>query len=179
MKTWCCTLSWTPNRDLLKNLYLFTEKILSPQRPTKPCRLQKVEGNSSTVFAIILETKLTGKETWFPAEFPLRFLDQPMSFEGGPDFGWGSWSWAHARWLCGTRPGELGTPIGTKAAEMAFGEASKNGVVYGAKINVYSIQIISDNYVYIYIWTRYICIYIYVYTWCAYKYVYIYTHLSG
>ena len=48
---------------------------------------------------------------------------------------------------------------------MAFGEASKNGDVYGAKINVYSIQIISDNYVYIYIWTRYICIYIYIYVY--------------
>jgi hypothetical protein len=28
---------------------------------------------------------------------------------------------------------------GTKAAEIAVGEASKNGDVYGAKINVYSI----------------------------------------
>ena len=47
---------------------------------------------------------------------------------------------------------------------MAFGEASKNGDVYGAKINVYSIQIISDNYVYIYMDKIHMHIYIYVYT---------------
>ena len=45
---------------------------------------------------------------------------------------------------------------------MAFGEASKNGDVYGAKINVYSIQIISDNYVYIYIYGQDTYAYIYI-----------------